>query len=285
MQILTRMRIIRTLSPVMLLALLASCDEIVDPSDAPYVERLVVRGVLSPGDTSVDIQISRTIPVTEPYFVSDRYPDDVRAEIVVDGETYPLVYREPGPGMAPVYHAPGLIPASGKEYRLIAEWNGKTATASTTVPYPVTIEDVDTRISSDTSGSSVTWYFRVVGRFRPIGDQVYSGGIVLTDSTGRSLLNLECDPLLSIDETHGGGHIEYYCSTGYGGSRFDTNGKVTAILFSFDQQYDAFRRTFTRHRFDMAGIENVGAEQVTWNVKGDAIGMFIGRAETRVDFR
>ncbi len=91
-----------------------ACEDTVAPDDIPYVERMVVYGVITAGKPADSIRFSRTLPLNTLYQPADGELTDVVAAIESGGKSYPL--RHIGRGF---YNAEGLIPEDSRSRRTL----------------------------------------------------------------------------------------------------------------------------------------------------------------------
>lgn len=259
-----------------LFLLLCSCEQTVDV-DTPYVERLVVSGVLQTGGP-LRVSISRTLPLDRPIDRSASWIGDVNASVVIDapGGTsarVPLVYS----GDSSIYTTDQpLEVVAGNRYRLEAEWKSLRVAASTTAPFPIPIDSIwlASREHPYEEGADV---YTFVVRFRPIGEQIYRLAYDLTDfGGGGSISFFGRDVIKRRKDTLSGGYIDLMFE-GY--LEIDPKS-VDAILHTFDEPYYDFYTTYYLDTFG-DGAFSGGSDLTRWNVEGDGIGLFVGQATTR----
>ncbi len=255
---------------------LLSCEQTVTNIELPYLEQLVVNCVLQNGDVVDSLRLERTLPLLEKYDEDKALVKDAKVEIS-DGENNYTLYYQNG-----FYKNDSLIATSGKKYSLKIEWKGKKATANTFVPNPVEIPELNYTIekSSDTWAD---WYnLKVYCLIKPTKNVVYNSGWGSSyhGSQSYSFYNI----LREIDTDAQG-----YCKVNFLDISFmekidSTNIKkflkdYLFILYSYDVQFYQFYITSNNGR---SGDEIFGgnSNNIIWNVKGDGIGLFIGRAVT-----
>jgi len=248
------------------------CEEVVDPNGLPYVERLVVHGTISPGIPVDSIFIRRTLPLDIPYDSRRAIVPDAAGYIETDGERFPLVSKGEGR-----YAVPDLVPQSGRRYTLVADWHGKHITASTTVPSAPAIDTVYAHEASGYPGQP-TVHDSVVAIVSPRANEVYA--LEAYDSFNQGyeysrVIDLEYDGIVeqsSSTKSDGRVHLIYH---GY--PVHLQRGVARIIVHAFDAPFHDFFYSYYRrfHSDDFLEIDN---GQVYWNVEGDGIGMFIGKA-------
>ena len=253
------------------LLLLCSCEETVAP-DTPFVERLVVNGVLKPGEP-LRVSISKTLPLDRPAVRSDGWIGDVAGAIVIEGEggeRVPLVYT----GDSSIYTADVAV-QPGRIYRLEAEWGSLRIGATTLVPIPVPIDSI-WQISREDPYDRDNDTYTFVARFRPIGEQVYRLTYNLKNlAGGGSITTFGRSQTARRRDTLPGGFIDMAFE---GFLDFPAN-TIDAVLFTYDAPYYDFYQTYYLDN-EGDGAFSGGSDLTRWNVDGDGIGLFIGRAMT-----
>lgn len=271
----------RCIAPLLLCglaAILSSCETIVDPSDVPYIEQMVVQGIITAGAANDTIHMQRTLPLTELYSPSKAALSDVEATICDEqtGASYVLTMTEPG-----AYIAQGLIPVAGRRYTLTAAWNGKHVTASTTVPLPAVIDTViavETRITDRFTGqTSVTYPILAIAH--PVANLSFgmrydlrSMNIPMNSFNYSYLFDRN---LLQSRDTMLDGRL-YFTTDAFFASPASPPYTGTVNIYTYDAPYyDYF--THAHESSDDDPFSTPG-ETVHWNVQGDGIGMFLSRS-------
>lgn len=262
-------------TPIFLFFLI-SCEETVTNVDLPYVEQLVINCILDNGELVNNVTITRTLPPLEIYDIEKAQVKDAKV-IISDGtKNYELFFKDG------YYHSNDLIAESGKTYSLKVEWNGKIATATTFVPYPNEISEIkwDVKQSPDMGG---TWYEVTSYAFlKPSPNVVYNSGYTTESQHGgySSLFNIARET--DVDSNG-------FCKVIFiNGFYFETSDiteikklfqNYVCIVHSYDAQFYPF--FITRYN-GQSGDEIFGgsSNNIQWNIKGDGIGLFIGRATT-----
>lgn len=274
---------------VMLIGLagvLSSCEENVTGVQLPYKEQLVIRAILQDSALLSNVRIERTLPPLEEYSVEKALVTNAIVTVNDGEKDYVLSYSDG------YYNCYDLTIKAGKTYKMTAKWKNKTAYAETTVPLPpkfdgfgfdiVQIEDyweaytsvrfytyVQAEEISEKSvywGGVVDWYGRV---------NYYNGSY-----DGKEIIKLYSD-------RDNSGKIKVYLNElSYSNNRTDTTelmeifNQYEAVVTAYDQ--DFYKYYLTRWNGESSeGIFGTAGNNVEWNVKGDGIGMFIGRSETR----
>ena len=124
------------LAPILLLVLaLSGCEQIIPADDLPYVNQLVIHGILTAGRPIVGISITHTLPLNTEFSSDAADVPDAIATITVDGKTIPLTYQ--GYSMYNANTSDTVI--AGKTYSIDVRWQGLHASATTTVPLPANV--------------------------------------------------------------------------------------------------------------------------------------------------
>jgi hypothetical protein len=183
------------------------------------------------------------------------------------------------------------VAQAGEEYRLAVAWHGKSVTATTIAPIPVLIDSTVIVANSDNTALDSL----LEARFVPRGDQVYAltmkrmydeirygdtvpvhvsfeQGIWQSDRIARRR-DAEADGVIRLRTDY---RSQIYEGGGPGTTTSDT---VVAILYTFDPAFYDYYQTYHNDN-NGDGPFSSGGETVAWNVDGDGIGMFIGRAIT-----
>lgn len=214
------------------------------------------------------------------------------------------------------YQAPQLVPEAGKTYTLSVRYQGKTATATTVVPAKPSIMPMSS--SFTTKPDSVIYFFG--GDVGPQAKSIVKGDISVQfaaqkgtfigtieptqvntgvlDSTRRNIVvPISSQPNIIIAPVAenfalANNIIRMKLSFWYWlPSRYTEFPKERELLqkanplaqlqvAAFDAPYQKFLQTQTRGSTADAGILGPSGLNPAWNVKGDGIGLFIGRSGT-----
>lgn len=252
---------------------LAGCQDIVDAPDLPYVERMVVYSIVTAGQ-EISVSFSRTLPLNKIYTLQEAALSDVAATVEADGRVYPLHYDSLG-----VYRTSGLIVKGGGVYGLHAVWRGTTCEAQTRVPDSLTIDSLLILNGAGPYGWSIVRaiFFPRPAETYALTWQISGQGVAQNQEFGFSTLvrqeDARNDGKVNLDE-----HI--YILPGYGPTTLQ-HGSILAVIQAFDGPfYDYFKS-----RSRVASTDDIFAQpggSVRWNVRGDAIGLFIGKSVTSV---
>ncbi|TAE29481.1 MAG: DUF4249 family protein [Candidatus Kapaibacterium sp.] len=273
------------------------------PLDISFEEKLVVRGVVRSGEALENISITKSLPVLEEPTNAGLQVSGVEGTIAVNGQIYPLVQQSP---MLYGIQQPSIRAASGMLLTLnltrkLPNGTVQSASAETRIPSQPVIRGV--RIIPQTV-LSVTTATPIPGA-QPVT-------IVSMDTVFAAEVVLEAEPrvayrigLQAIDTSQNQALTQVYESSvlfhtesaaqerTINSSALPRNTQVLLrnpafrykiIVYAFDEAYYPY--FLTRGRGQQATNIFGGAnENVSWNVKGDAIGMFIGVTERTVFVR
>ncbi len=258
-----------------------SCERTVGNIELPYVEQLVIKCVLEPGKLVEKVRVEKTLPPLDSYSPDKALVSDAKF-IINDGtQDYVLQYANG------YYYSYELIPQEGKYYNMRVEWKNKVATAETYIPPQVTVEGYEFKIITNT-GLGNKWYdVYLYFKITPEANAVYQGG---TFSEGEKYLNFYSDPSRYEEKGSDGKLKINFGSYYYQNVEIDTNklydeiiaGNTFAIA-SYDKSY--YNYWITQYNGDTgSGIFGGGGLNVSWNIEGDGIGLFIGRNITVKEF-
>lgn len=273
------MRLNYSISSLFILALalaVGGCEQTVDPVGIPYVERIVVRGVITTGDSIHGIQLSRTLPIDVEYTAEKAALVDADVTIRTGGSAYKASHEGGG-----LYGVPSLVVQAGETYALEVVWHNKRVTASTLAPQAVPIDSI--RLVSVSHDGYIDTVIEVV--FVPHGGQVYG----VTDQRSNRFNNpgeyIET-PLWNSEniarklDTLADGRIRLRTQYPFYQEVTDPNDTLWGVLYSFDYPFYDYYRTFGKYD-NGNGPFSTGGETTAWNVEGDGIGSFIGRARSQ----
>lgn len=265
------------------------CDEVINDTNLPYVEKLVIRGIVLDGDIVDSLYVGRTLPYEENIGYSssnnttdrESYVKDAAVTISVDAQIYILKYVKGG-----YYKNDSLFVKTGKTYRLHVEWNGKTADAVTTVPETPMLDSVNVsykNIATYQYGSQneyiCTGYVRTKAndilslavKFEET--EIYNDTIKYTYGYGSgSTVQKRTQTDNSIAD------ILTKKFTYFNGRTTSIDQRIVFTLKNYDEPYYRYYLTSS----GTIGESNFSIEPkpVAWNVSGDAIGMFIGASKS-----
>ena len=252
------------------LMLVVSCEDAVVENDLTYQERLVVRGLLVAG-SPIEVTFERTLPLDQTFDSTLAQLNDVKAYIT---HTYTVDTLEYVGNRR--YKTPTLIAQNGEEYTLNAEWNGKSLSGDTRVPYTTTFQNG--KIVSEVNEDGDTVHY-IQGFLTPREGAVYGATWVILDPVTGFHVEDNVIPVLQRE------------------SDKDLNNRLTLKTRTIpDSLYDVWHQYFyiRVHAFDeefynffltqdannaSSNIFSQSGINLRWNVEGDGIGMFIGKSD------
>ena len=255
---------------------LNSCEETVSDVELPYLEQLVIRAVIGPGQGINSIRVERTLPPLEEYIQENAIVRDAKLTISDGTNDYELSFD------GEYYGNEDIFVEVGKTYYLRAEWKGKVATSQTTIPEPVEMDDIYYEIVESEYEYENFKYKEVFvyGEFTPKPGAVYQ-----TSYNSESLqLRFDFD-IYSYNNRNSAGKIRTvllrfsYDETM--GEEFIKNylKDYEFLLYSYDEQYYSYFNS--KHNGNSnSGIFGSEGLNIQWNVHGNGIGLFIGHSST-----
>ena len=263
----------RLLVSLMLVLAATGCESPVDDAELHYVERIVVDGVLVPGKPVADIYVGRTLPLNVASDPRDAELHDAVVSIDVDGVGYPL--RHAGNGL---YENTDLLVASGAAYDLTVEWQGLKATAHTRIPYVPQWDTSSFTWGDPSPGVHVPNTLDIV--VAPHPGETYGGGWVHSYHFTTSTTDFETDFNTTLKresdrQADGRVHVDL---TGYFSFSWSPHDTLWVTLSAFDEQFYAYFNSSGGPTSFEDLVLGVNPGGVNWNVTGDGIGLFIGKA-------
>jgi hypothetical protein len=255
---------------------LNSCEETVSDVTLPYVEQLVIRAIISPGQGINSVSVERTLPPLEKYIKDNAMVKDAKLTISNGTNDYELTFD------GEYYGNEDIFVEVGKTFYLRAEWKGKIATAQTTIPEPVEIDEISYEIVEHKYEYDNFKYKEVYvyGEFTPKPGAVYQtsffdkfkrlnyGWDIYSYNNRNSAGKIRTELFrFSYDETMSEEFIKNHIK------------EYVFLLSSFDEQYYSYYNS--RHNGSSnSGIFGSDGLNVQWNVQGNGIGLFIGHSLT-----
>jgi len=282
------MRFLTFLSFIASTMLIAGCESLSTPTDLPYDELLVVRGVLTAGQVIDSIQIERTLPLTAQLTGNARNHDSAsflpNATIKLSFEGREVGMRYKGNGY---FTSDSIVAQPGVTYSLDASADGKHAYAHTIMPHYVIFDTLAIQIDTS-AGRNPSMLISMDFHHDPYVPYTYY--TTTTDSLGRpgqftSLWGCQLDTSIKQATTS-------RIWSGYIFTKMDSStihnllSKTTLGVITFDRAYyDYFQSShfgFYSNGSDILFSTSAHNSNVVWNVHGDGFGMFVGRAITLV---
>lgn len=273
------MKIIYLIISELILILLSSCDQTVSNVELPYKEQLVIRAVLKTGEKVNEFHISRTLHPLDNYSEEKALVKDAVVSISDGTKDYPLTFQ------GKFYVNDDLVIESGKTYFMTAEWNNKKATARTTIPEPIEIEEITYHKQFyDYSYYKDTMYI-VSATFTPKSKTVYKTGYHEVDRPNYLRINYD---VFTFNQRNADGKVKAQI---FSLSQFSIDEKEvqdyirkhTYYLYAFDEPYLKYHNTSHQGESDNSIFGSEGLN-IIWNVEGDGIGLFIGMTLTTFRF-
>ncbi|KXK56554.1 MAG: hypothetical protein UZ07_CHB004001391 [Chlorobi bacterium OLB7] len=255
---------------------ISGCEVGVAPDDVPYVERMVVYGVITAGEPADSIRFTRTLPLNVPYDPAAAELTDVVATIEAGGNSYPL--RHIGHGF---YNAEGLTVAAGQRYTLRATWKGLAVHASTTTPIPPVVDSL-TMVKGEVFEHDFST-FAIWAYVRPVQGSAYSITYNLRDTVNDIHYTSHYDYVNDVwhwRDTTASGYLiaKTYDNFLSPGNDNVFKGSVTAVAWD-EPYYDYYRTYYYGNDDDLFGSSQ---RTINWNIEGDGIGLFIGQSRKDV---
>ena len=252
------------------LLIIYSCEDAVVENDLAYQERLVVRGLLTAGNP-IEVTFERTLPLDQPFDSTQAQLSDVTAYITHNNLVDTLEYIGNGR-----YNAPALIAQNGEEYKLNAEWNGKSLSGDTRVPFTTTFQNG--KIISEVNEEGDTVHY-LQGLLTPREGAVYGATWVILDPVSGFHLEDNVIPVLQRESDKDLNNRLTLETRNIPDSLFSTWRSYFYIrIHAFDEEFYNFFLTQEANNastniFSQSGIN------LRWNVEGDGLGMFIGKSD------
>jgi hypothetical protein len=245
-----------------LLACFFGCERVDDPSDIPFVERLVVKGDIFWGNP-VSIVVERTVPVSEQYSTADTRLIDVTGAIVSNGVSHPIFHQSNGEYRCDLSLSPG------QNVVMYLDWHGKKVTASTSMPYPAHIDTVITMVDSSAHPWVLSFDCIVTPRPTEAYAVFWSGR---SDST--SFSSDDEFALARSQDASNDGKLHFAKQYPLVRDRVDS---LFFYIRSYDMPYYDFFASQGNPDFGNVPLITYFTGPVRWNVRGDGVGLFVAR--------
>ncbi len=251
------------------LLIFGSCETDIVENDLSYNERLVVRGILEAGKP-IQVYFGKTLPLQSAFDSSKANLKDVIAYIKNKNKIDSLVYISDG-----IYKAKNLMGQNGETYFLFAEWEGRSITAETHIPFSTTFQGgrLDTTIQN---GDTV---ITIKGILTPRMGAVY--GATWSIISANPTYVLEDDVIPEIQRSADKdllGNLTLHTRRIPNDLLKNWRRSLYIRIHAFDEAFYNFFLTqdanaATNNIFTSTGIN------LRWNIEGDAIGLFIGTSD------
>ena len=277
---------VRRLLPFLaLLPFLYACEETLTDTgiDVPYEEELVVQGFLSQGSATDSIWITRTLPPLEPWSIERAAVTDADVVITVDGVEHRLRHTANGH-----YVTEGMEKISGMLYALRVTSGELMVTATAAIPMASQIR----RIRLDTLQDACVSFEDSTAMY---SDMHYiSANYIVQEKT---VYGLTYELVETLDDSNS---IRTYRNSGLSyipggvGLPFDwwfntecyldtvwlsriTMDTVSVALYTYEPAFTSYYETRWNGNDDDL-LFGPSGEDPDWNVEGDGLGWFFGRA-------
>lgn len=283
------MRMLRASVVFITSAIMVGCKAPVYDADVQFTERLVIEGILTPGNQIKGIYIGKTLPVKTVFDPTEAEVHDAVATVVVDGIGYSLQHVGNG-----LYQNLNLVATAGKTYSLNVEWNGLRVTAQTLVPFPPdTLSLVFSQVNLTYQFSNAA-NFVLDGSFKGFSGETY-GAVWSHDVIGSDYIaaldtafpyveyvdHSYTSPVLVRDrDIQSDGNIHVPVSGNINEDYFPHHpwsDTLVVTISAFDEQFfDYYNSKGSTTTFEDL-VLGMSPGAVKWNVSGEGIGMFIGK--------
>ncbi|MDB5035252.1 MAG: hypothetical protein JWQ98_2493 [Chlorobi bacterium] len=267
----------RSLILLLLGSIICGCDSMVDPGEIEYQPRIVVNGVITVGERVDSIRFSRTLPLSRKYSEQEVGLDNVTARIETATGIYPL--KPIGNGY---YQATDLTPVAGREYHLLAQWEGEQVTATTVAPEIPTILRMTAELGTTINGARDPSIYMVTAYVRTHAHEVYMLGCDSYDYwSGHQVFarnypnwvpergDIDSNDVVSVSflyQRPDGDNVSY-----------PAVGRVYAYDRAYYDYWESSHSGDSRLELKDRYLPAF-SETVAWNIHGDGIGMFIAKA-------
>lgn len=251
---------------IILIFFIISCEQPLEEEEFPYDLKLVIRGVIEPNKLINDIYIGRTLPVSLPYSEEFAIVKDAVGAILVDNVSYPLRHIAKG-----IYSTDSLFGERGKEYTLLLRWENKSAYATTKIPV---IGNISAAYVSQKIIDDENRYY-LESTINPFSNEVYAATWALLNLSG--VIVNEAKEFESVIKPMNN-NIKVP-TVPVPTNILNSGGPLAIKIYIFDSAYYDYYITQGSNLVSDAIFGQPGSN-IRWNVMGDGIGMFIGKADT-----
>ncbi|MFN8366829.1 MAG: hypothetical protein U0Y96_06260 [Candidatus Kapaibacterium sp.] len=288
---------------IALLVTLSSCEQTVELGEVPYLEKIVVDGMITSGDP-IKVTFSKTMPPTTSldswrgFDTAAIRLTNVVATITVDNQVCTLQHIRVGEYFARKPNGDTLYCEIGKTYILNAQWNGHIISATTTAPqekqlqvntakftpvsdnYPVVLEiDVKYKYllnTNDLITNSLWITYKQNEKSWKAFHEVPSDIDSLSEFDRFNSYRPVFRTYVSADSTSGRifTYNEEYVSTA--SEALDLYKEVYVLTESYDHQFLSYLNTEWNNNGD-GDFFGASGQNVSWNIKGDGLGLFLAK--------
>jgi hypothetical protein len=244
------------------------CEQPLQEEEFPYEIKLVIKGVLEPGKLIDDIYIGRTLPINAEFDEDFANLTDAVAAVVSDGVFYPLRHIHDG-----IYTTDSLIVGRGKTYYLVAQWQDKSISATTSIPMPGKVLNYGIK-SLEENGKQVSVMEATI---EPLAVESYTITWVFVYPDG--LVSREADNFVQVNRSLSGEQIKVHSDAIPPALLNTSTGKLGIRVYVYDSAfYDYFQAQGSTQISE--SIFGQPLSNVKWNIEGEGIGLFVGRTDT-----
>jgi hypothetical protein len=261
--------------------LFTSCEQVVDV-ELPYVEQLVVRGIIEEGEPVTDLYIAKTLPPLENYDYmneSKYYVNDAQVTLEVNGEIFNCAYM-----IDSKYKCTDYIPKAGDRIKLNAKWKNMEVSAETIIPDSAKVVKYEyDRYATpyDNGGENL----RIYAYLKPQEGFAYAGTWKYNqDNYDYASYRY---PLVRSSLTNSDGLIKVKCFDESSwiinfGEFKDWNEfleYIEAKILIYDEAVYDYYTNFDDYS-DGDFLFGSSGQNPDWNVEGDGFGIFVGKNTT-----
>lgn len=264
---------------IIILALtILSCEEYVVVDDLPYVQTLVVQGIVQHNKNVDSIKITRTLPPLQVYSEDSALITDAEVRLDAGGRLYRLIYD----AKTKAYRLEGLKGIKGIRYKLTVIWKNYKTEAATFIP-DTTIVDSVYKVVQKSEDKYFSHTIKVYARFKPRHNCVFLGGFYYNTFLENPYKSYPLSIYKSSDTAKDGKiHLPLFeWSTN---DLSDTNRLKNQYFFYIDAYDEQFYDYYmSRHEGDPSDdIFGTRGRNIKGNVTGNGFGIFYGKNETIV---
>ncbi len=261
--------------------IIISCEEYVIVDDLPFVETLVVQGIIQHNKNVDSIKISRTLHPLRQYSEDSALIIDAEAILDAGGRIYRLIYDP----KTKAYKFEGLKGIKGIEYKLTVKWKNYRTDARTFIP-DTTIIDSVYKVIQKSDENNFNYTIKVYARFKPRNNCVYLGGFYDYTSLYRFYKSYPFSIYRSSD-TAKDGKIQIPLLEWITNNLADTirlKNNFHYYIDVYDQQF--YEYYLSRHQGEPTeDIFGTSGRNIKGNVTGNGFGIFYGKNETIIKLK
>ncbi len=260
----------------MVAVLFFGCEQVVDNTDLLYVEKIVVASYVTAGDTTISMDITKTLPLQQIYTREAALIRDANVKVITPEGQKTLSYNPE----TTRYETTVNTIRQGEQYSLVIEWRNKKVTASTRVPEIPSVIAATTQRKFNSSSYQYEYVSTIEFANNPrscIGLLGFNWGRTLRDTANlrdiyygthyhdyvRTIYDPSADKLIYTKKDYD-----------YGFDPISENVYSMLLFVAFDAPFHALNLSAYDSNDD--GIFGSSGTNPQFTVKGDGIGFFIG---------